>query len=63
MSAASISVSERRPASTPSAPFVADLPHSPRLGSLGILLGAAIMKFRQLPALQQGSKLPQEGRP
>lgn len=43
MSAASISVPAERPASSAPSPFPADLSHSPLLGILGVLLGAAIV--------------------
>ena len=42
MSATSISVPAGRPASNAPSPFPADLSHSPLLGILGVLLGAAI---------------------
>jgi len=43
MSATSIPVPAGRPASSPPSPFPADLSHSPLLGILGVLLGAAIV--------------------
>ena len=42
MSATSISIPAGRPASSTPSPFPADLSHSPLLGILGVLLGAAI---------------------
>src|ERR1700751_4731856 len=43
MSANSISASVKDPAPSPASPFPADLSHSPLLGILGVLLGAAIV--------------------
>jgi DHA2 family multidrug resistance protein len=45
MSATSISVPAGRPASRAPSPFPADLSHSPLLGIVGVLLGAAIVTF------------------